>query len=577
MRVLGISVSHDAGVALVQDGILTHAVSEERFTRQKAQGGAPEQALAWIREELGGDFSTLDAVAIANTIQREPPPLRSDLADAHVTAFEGAALRIGAALSADRLVFGTERGAAIYVASQSWRLGSPYRRVAALLAEGGWRKPMRRYDHHLCHLLAATYTAGWDECLVVSQDFFGDARAGRTGVYRDRQLRLVSSTPMYHSVGAHYLFATNVCGFEKEYHCGKTTGLAALGDPAGVDYFRDRLVFDDRRGAIVNRGKFLYAALEEMRRELGGVPRETIAASVQAATESVVTRYIRHWAGRTGLSRVALTGGLFANVKLNQRIAELADVEAVFVHPHMGDGGLATGAAFGATAELDPSVAPYRMADAFLGPRVTGDAHAALRRAGVEFREVAEPEVEVARLLAEGNTVARVTGRLEYGPRALGHRSILYRATDPSVNQWLNDDLRRSEFMPFAPMVRRGDAVSSFAGYVAGVEHASEFMTVTFPVSDRFKAEAPAAVHVDGTARPQVVDPARNPDAHRILDEYERLTGLRAVINTSFNIHEQPIVRTAEEAVQAFLESGLDYLAVEKVVAKGARRERRAP
>ena len=148
---------------------------------------------------------------------------------------------------------------------------------------------------------------------------------------------------------------------------------------------------------------------------------------------------------------------------------------------------------------------------------------------------------------------------MEYGPRALGNRSILYQATDTTVNKWLNERLNRTEFMPFAPAILRSHASDYYIGYEES-HRAAEFMTITYDATERCKQEAPAVVHVDGTARPQVVDETTNPGFHKLLTEYERLTGLPQVINTSFNMHEEPIVRTAEEAVRAFEASQLDVL-----------------
>jgi carbamoyltransferase len=170
-------------------------------------------------------------------------------------------------------------------------------------------------------------------------------------------------------------------------------------------------------------------------------------------------------------------------------------------------------------------------------------------------------EPEIARLLADGRVVARFNGRMEFGPRALGNRSILYHCSDPTVNDWLNKRLERTEFMPFAPATIEDEAESSFVG-LSGAEHAAEFMTIIFDCSDEFRASCPAAVHVDGTARPQIVRQATNPSFHRVLEEYRKLTGVGTVVNTSFNMHEEPIVCSPEDAVRAFLLGHLDYLAI---------------
>jgi carbamoyltransferase len=167
----------------------------------------------------------------------------------------------------------------------------------------------------------------------------------------------------------------------------------------------------------------------------------------------------------------------------------------------------------------------------------------------------------IATLLSQGYVVARFTGRMEYGPRALGHRSILYQTMDPSVNDWLNERLKRTEFMPFAPATLVEHAHSRYDG-LQGAEDPARFMTITFNCTPRMKAESPGVVHVDGTARPQIIDPDTAPDFYKILSAYYRLTGIPSLINTSFNMHGEPIVCTPEDALRSFQQGNLDYLAI---------------
>jgi carbamoyltransferase len=568
MKVLGISLSHDSGITLLEDGRLKLAVTEERFSRLKGDTALPERSLQWITRQLGGDLRDIEWVGFANRVQSDPPPMLSDLSDAKMPAWQWKLLRFSTASGLARLMLGTAAGVNFYQEVFRHFPKWPYRRMCELLKASGCRAPVRCYDHHVCHLLSAVYTSGWNECLTISVDCFGDAVAGRAGIFKDGKLSLLTMTPMYHSIGYYYLFATNVCGFNKGYHGGKVTGLAAYakGDGA-LDYFRERIAFDPDSGEVVNRGRFLYDTLDEMRGALKGVSRENIAAAVQTVTEEVLTAYVRHWVQKSGQGRVALSGGVFANVKLNQRIAALPEVTGVFVHPHMGDGGLPTGAAYGVLREVLPSASmpvPYRLPHAFLGPDLKDeDVPTLIRQAGLEFLEPPDLDDRIARLLADGKVVARVAGPMEYGPRALGNRSILYQATDPTVNTWLNHKLNRSEFMPFAPMFLKEDAPLFLKGYSERNAHTAEFMTITYDVTEKCKKESPAVVHIDGTARPQILEEAVNPHCYRILKRYKELSGLSAIINTSYNMHDEPIVRTAADAIRAFLLSELDYLVLD--------------
>jgi len=298
-------------------------------------------------------------------------------------------------------------------------------------------------------------------------------------------------------------------------------------------------------------------------------PKIDVAAAYQHVLEIVATRYVAHYLRQTGLRNLVLSGGVVANVKLNQRLRELPGVERLFVHPNMGDGGCGTGAALlafnGSSARSEP------IADVFWGPCFNEtQLGEALSRAQLPFDRYTPIEPKIAQLIAEGKVVARFDGRMEYGPRALGNRSILYHAREPEVNQWLNQRLGRTEFMPFAPATlyeHRDDCYKN----IDGADYAAQFMTVTFDCTERMKRECPAAVHVDGTARPQLVTSTSNPSFYRIISEYHRLTGIPSVINTSFNMHEEPIVCTPDDAIRAFLQGNLEYLAIGNFLAAHPR------
>jgi len=198
----------------------------------------------------------------------------------------------------------------------------------------------------------------------------------------------------------------------------------------------------------------------------------------------------------------------------------------------------------------------------FVGPAYDEDAiQDALDRQGVRYERTDDAPAAIARLVANGEVVARYEGAMEFGPRALGNRSILYRTTEPEVNTWLNKRLRRTEFMPFAPATLAEEAHRCYLG-LEGCEHTAEFMTITFDCTDYMKETSPAVVHVDGTARGQLVRAETNPGFHAILTEYHKLTGIPSLVNTSFNMHESPIVRTPDDAVTAFLQGQLDVLAI---------------
>jgi carbamoyltransferase len=283
----------------------------------------------------------------------------------------------------------------------------------------------------------------------------------------------------------------------------------------------------------------------------------------------VGTAFVRHWLRKTGRRRLALAGGCFGNVKLNQRLRELPEVEQLFVHPAMDDGGLCVGAGFAVQRLRGQAPSPGEVGplpDVYLGPSYGDDEiRRALSEAGLEARPDPAIHETIARLLGDGHVVARFHGRMEYGPRALGHRSILFQGTDPGVNDWLNARLGRTEFMPFGPATLAEHASDCYVD-LSGAEDPARFMTVTFDCTRAMKRTSPGVVHVDGTARPQIVDGSTAPDLHGILQAYHRRTGIPSLVNTSFNMHEEPIVCTPRDAVRAFRLGHLDYLAIGRYV-----------
>jgi carbamoyltransferase len=290
-------------------------------------------------------------------------------------------------------------------------------------------------------------------------------------------------------------------------------------------------------------------------RELRRYSREQVAAAAQVNLERQVLAFVAYWCEKTGLRDIALAGGKFANVKLNQRLHEMTQVRSVHVYPHMSDGGLAAGAAM-----LVGRAQRATIPTLYLGPDISeAQAASALTGAGLPFDRPTAMAETVAQLLAEGKVVARATGRLEWGPRALGNRSILFLPNDRSVNDWLNKRLRRTEFMPFAPSTQIEDARRCYE-HLDGAEEPSRFMTICLPCTPWMAEHCAGVVHVDGTARPQLVRAEDNPDFHAILSAVARRTGVGTVINTSFNMHEEPMVASAEDAIKAWQDAGLDAL-----------------
>ncbi|MFQ5503731.1 MAG: glycosyltransferase [Planctomycetota bacterium] len=435
-----------------------------------------------------------------------------------------------------------------------------------------------RFDHHHAHAASAWFLSGLDKALVLTCDGGAGDCPWLGAAYRAEgsQVDLVGGMAVgrHRSIANVYTLITALLGLRPNCHEGKVTGLAARGSVDLVDEFveiavplvhrLDDLLQWDSDYDSPNPSRLVVnpEVRRQFRERFGAFSDVDLAACVQLFAENLalqMCQYARDLAGHD-LESLCLAGGVFANVRINQRLAN-AGFSECFVVPPMTDDGVALGAALLAHAQAHPD-RPSRCESPtmFLGPAIdSDDAEAACSAAGLRFEKRQDLPSHVATALAGGKTVAVSRGRMEFGPRALGNRSVLCEATDPRVNNWLNKKLQRTEYMPFAPITRLEDASHCYVN-TKGIERAARFMTITVDCTSAMKQSCPAVVHVDGTARPQLVRESDAPFLHRILGEYQRRTGLPSLINTSFNVHEEPIVCSVQDALSGFAVTGLDIL-----------------
>ncbi len=566
-RVLGFSEEHDSGVALVRGNSVVWAANEERYSRIKFHRGVPrmslEEALSWCRNK---GYELPSRVAVASIFH-----VSEGLGDwTHLAPRYELAERIFSFTRMDRFLWGSSLGPSLLKVLAPVQGIERRTRIRSLLSSCGLvPREVTFVDHHTAHAAGAYYTSGFDNCMIITQDASGDGYCSKVFTGRNGQIQEVHAVPFFHSPGHYYEYVTLLFGF-KIGREGKVTGLAARGNPDKTyPIFLSQMSYDPASSLYINHGLYRKAEMRRLAGLLKGFSREDIAAGVQKHLEMMMTQYVAdmirtHWENTP--VRLVVTGGVFANVKLNQRIVALPSVASLFVYPHMGDGGLAAGAALYTEGQRE-KIHPKKITHVYLGDKPTDDVLSTISPFGnrLSWNKPANLPERVAAYLAQGKVVAIVRGNMEYGPRALGHRTLLSQATDPTVNDWLNKRLKRSEFMPFAPIIRAEDADRYFENWKKALP-SLPFMTVTVNCNRRCKKEAPAVVHVDGSARPQFVYKDTEPFIYGVLSEYRKLTGLRVLINTSFNIHEQPIVRTALEAIQTFLEGHIDVLVVEDFV-----------
>jgi carbamoyltransferase len=582
MVTLGIVFSHDGTLSIVRDGKHEYSSGEERFNRIKAYVGFPFQALR-------------EAIASGRLVPEEVEVVAVPLA-----SYPYRAARMFAFITTEDKVYydlqNDKQPNHFSLPDDGWRLikndseCQQYveKKVRMLLDAVGITAPIEFYDHHLAHAASAYYASGLTRALAITMDGEGDGLSATVSVCEGGHIQRISATDRFNSAGYLYAAVTKRCGFKMSRHEGKITGLAAYGKPdAGYAKLAKYVKVEEgclrltglRGNSVVERllrrsyqilgmGRSFGAfQLIEKCSELSDVD---LAAAVQHLLEERITEIVGYWVERTGIRDIVVAGGIFANVKFNQRVGELDCVDSLFVFPDMGDGGTAYGAAIYSEVRrrgYDPT--KTRLSDVYLGPAFSDDEIKAelTKDTRIKFHRSEDVAAEVAMQIAGGQIVGWFQGRMEYGPRALGHRSILASPVDASINKWLNDRMHRTEFMPFAPSCLYEYADELFEIHKPSLKRPAEFMTITFRMRDEWARRAPAVSHVDQTARPQLVRSDVEPLYHRLLSEYLRLTGLPLLINTSFNVHEEPIVCQPEEGIKALRMGMVDVLAIGNFVA----------
>jgi carbamoyltransferase len=558
---------HDASAAAFDDYRLIAAVQEERLRRDKGWGGGiPWLAIDEVLRIAGWSRYDVDAIA---AIRGTFPlhyfrfPLARDIYYAARNHLSGGRLDRDLAIVSSRT--GIADSHALF-------------RGKLFLQENGFRPDtgLHFVNHHEAHGLAALFFTDWDEALVYTADGVGDNVSYSIRSLRQGQLAChfggdewlpVRRAPR-NSLATAYGCATQAAGFRMWRHEGKLTGLAARGRPTLTDRFAEhfRLGEDGLVACDLSSWRQMQQTFEAI---CSGASREDIATSIQQLVESIIPAAIAHWLKATKTRRVALAGGLFANVRLNRLIAESLPVDEVFVFPAMGDDGLAVGAGLCFLRDRD-GLATWlgrrrRLDTVYLGRDYDGEIDACLEADAGVRRLPGSPATTATDLIEAGKAGAIYAGRMEYGPRALGARSIIASPARADINDSLNHRLDRSEFMPFAPYVLEEDAERVFdIGPVN--RYAARFMTITCAVRPEWRERIPAVVHVDDTARPQIVRDQDNPLFAAILREFRARTGLPVLINTSFNVHEEPIVNRPEECLRALVEGRIDFVVTNRAV-----------
>ncbi len=565
MKILGIWDGHDSGAALIEDSKILFAINEERLSRRKLEVEFPVRSIEACLGETNTPKGEISRIALstsdpAKTLTRLIPGLKEEYylirrRKKELTQTSTFKKRVKYKL--------TEFGP------------SPFTR---LLTERITKKSLKKMglgaarllivDHHQAHAAGAAYCSGFESALVVTLDGLGDGLSGSVYNLDQGRLTRLKGIPARHSLGVCFEHVTNLLNMRELEDEGKVMALADYAYPI-EDEANPLLDLIEVDGLSVRCRLPVLKMYDRLKRILWRYPSEQFAFMAQRTVEVKAAELIRNAVESTDSKRLCLAGGLFANVKLNRKLRLLPPLTGCFVFPHMGDGGLALGAALASQEAGKINVSP--LDDVFFGPEYT-DARikAALSEENLEATRCDDPAAEAARLIADGEIVFWFQGRMEFGPRALGARSILARPDSLEIKDRLNLTLKkRVWYQPFCPSMlaeEAGELLSDYDGSPNG------FMTTAYSVRPEKRASMIGVSNVDGSCRPQIIEPDGGLYS-RLLQEIKKITGLGAVLNTSYNIHGEPMVCSPRDAVSTFIRTGNKYLIIGNYIVSQDRKE----
>lgn len=523
--ILGINFSsHDTAVSLIKDGEILAIFEDEKLRGVKScymNYSDPELCLKQIEEKYGYTIENVDHIALASFYYK-------DFIKKNIQKIRGR---------------------------------------------------VHEVSHHLSHTLGAYFTSGMEgKVLSISHDGKGNRSRGKVLLCEDGEYEVVHSQhiPVTASIAGLWAATTAYLGWRMLKDEGKVVGLAAHGryNERFYKLFKECLYYDGNMNfkPANFESKFHYIC-ENIYQPQGVFEdkqlRADFAYCLELITEEVMSEFLKDVKSRyPDYKKLCLSGGLFANVKLNMFINEMGLFDEIYIHPAMGDTGLALGAALKIANDLGEFTKPCKFRNVFLGQSHNKQDWEQTINQNKENLHIENMTYEkVGKLIDEGNVVGIFIGRTEYGPRALGNRSIVVKPTDKDTHERLNRKLRRTEIMPFAPSVLEENCEEIFN--IKQSKYTAEFMTICYDTKDDWLEKIPAVVHhVDGTARPQIVNRKRNPNFHKIISAYRDVSGVPVVLNTSLNAHGEPINNYPHQVIKHLLDDSIDYLVTEDYILK---------
>lgn len=582
MYILGLYSGHNATAILLKDGKVFACASEERFTNIKNFTGFPKNAVDYCLFEAGISFSDIDLITIPTRVLSPIHTTKAGQAnDVVVNAFKFLykpvnliskvwgefAFRFNLCRNFGNLIYS-------FLVFSVGRINM--QRDISYLSKyfGVEQKKIICFDHHLSHAASAYYSSPFNQesALVFTLDGEGDNISGSVNIFNGKKIQVLSKISRDNSLGYIFEEVTKFLGMKSNEHEYKVMGLAPYAKGKQVEekmkMVRD-LISIDKKKPLIFKCKFSTRYISKyLNKNFKGVRFDIIAATFQQLLEEKITEWIRSSIKALQIKTVVLSGGVFMNVKVNQRVSELNEVKKIFIMPSCGDESTPLGSSYLGFLKLNGDINNLSsLQNLYWGPKYSDqDIEKYLTKYKVQKKfniiKVKDPEKTVAKLLSQGKIVARMNGRMEFGARALGNRSILTNASNLQIIKIINEMIKSRDFwMPFAPSI----LADRSQDYIENPKNIfSPFMMQTFNSTSLAQKELTAALHpYDLTCRPQFVTKEANPSYYKLLKEFENLTGIGGVLNTSFNLHGFPIVKGPKEALFTFANSGLEYLMME--------------
>jgi len=551
MNILGISCYyHDAAACLLKDGKIVAAAEEERFSRKKHDFGFPEKAIQYCLHAAGLSTQDIDYVGFY-----EKPLLKFErLLEQHLEMFPRSFM-------------------AFQKAMPDWMV-TKLRIPSKIRKKLKYKGQILFIEHHLSHAASAFLVSPFKEAAILTTDGVGEWATTTYGYGKGNDVTLLKEIKFPHSLGLLYSTVTAHLGFSVNNSEYKVMGLAAYGKPKYYEqlkkvidikddgsYFLDMDYFDYHYKLTMPSKKFVdeFGSIRKPESEVKQQHKD-MAASVQKITEEAIFKMLNHVYKETKLKNLCMAGGVALNTVANGKIPKETPFENIYIQPAASDAGGCVGVASYIYHTILGKKRDYVMDSLYLGPRYSTDyVRDFLKKKKIqhtEFKDDTELITKTAQLIAEDNVIGWFQGRMEWGPRALGSRSILSNATNPEMQAILNLKVKhREKFRPFAPVVTLEDSNTYFEN-----DRPVPFMLFVFPVKEDKRSMIPSVVHVDGSGRLQTITKEQNARYYGVIKEFEKLKGVPILVNTSFNIRGEPIVCKPEEAYRCMMGTGIDYL-----------------